>query len=92
MAYPFAPMVTLGEFIARAMNDYKAKKKRIKADLNGPRGKATVEFLSRIGKDGETKIAVIPDTRKDEHLTPTILRSLCNQLDIPPIDFGLSLN
>lgn len=93
MPYPFTPMPTLGEFIARVTSDeHKAKIRKIKSTLSGPRGKTNIEFLMRTGKGGKVKIAIIPNLRKDEHLTPSILRSLCNQLDIPSADFGLILN
>jgi hypothetical protein len=93
MPYPFTQMPTLGEFIARVTSDeYKAKIKKIKTTLIGPRGNANIEFLIRTGKDGKAKIAIIPCIREDEHLNPSILRSLCNQLDISPVDFGLILN
>jgi hypothetical protein len=93
MPYPFTPMPTLGEFIVRLTSDeYKAKIRKIKSTLIGPRGEANIEFLIRTGEDGKIKIAIVPNLRQDEHLTPSILRSLCNQLDIPPADFGLILN
>lgn len=93
MPYPLTPMPTLGEFIARLTSDeYKAKIKKIKTTLIGPRGEANIEFLMRTGKDGKVKIAIIPNLRQDEHMTPSILRSLCIQLDISPADFGLILN
>lgn len=86
-------MPTLGEFIVRLTSDeYKAKIRKIKSTLIGPRGEANIEFLIRTGEDGKIKIAIVPNLRQDEHLTPSILRSLCNQLDIPPADFGLILN
>ena len=92
MAYPFTQMPTFGEFIARITDEHKAKIRKINSTLSGPRGKAKIEFLMRTGKDGEIKVAIIPNLREDEHLTPSVLRSLCAQLDVPYTDFGLTLN
>lgn len=89
MAYPFIQMPTLGEFVARVISEYQAQIKEI--DISGPRGPVKVRVLIRTGKDTKTKIAVIPDLKDGEYLIPTVLRSLCTQLDIPPKDFGLYL-
>lgn len=89
MPYPFIQWPTLGEFVARVESKYKAETKEI--NMSGPRGPVHAKVLVRIGKDGKKKIAVIPDLKNDDHLMPTVLRSLCVQLDIPPKDFGFYL-
>ena len=89
MPYPFIQMLTLGEFITRATSGYKTEIKKI--NISGPRGPIEVRVLVRTGEDGKKKIAVIPDLKDDDHLIPTVLRSLCVQLNIPPKDFGLYL-
>ena len=90
MAYPFIQLPTLSEFVARVTSEYKAQIKTI--NMSGPRGPIKVEVLFRAGMDGKNKFAVIPDLKNDDHLIPTVLRSLCTQLGIPPKDFGLHLD
>lgn len=82
-------MPTLGEFIARVTSEYKAQIRKI--NLSGPRGPIELKVLIRDGKNGGKQIAVIPALKDDDHLIPTVLRSLCVQLAIPPKDFGLYL-
>ena len=90
MAYPFAPMPTLGGFVDRVTSFYEAEVMDIDG-ISGPRGKANVRSLVRTGKDGKKKIAVIPNLKDDEFLIPSALRSLCVQLDLPLKDFGFIL-
>jgi len=91
MAYPFTPMPSLGDFIESLLsNKYRVHIETI--EMSGPRGKVGIEALVRKGKKGKKKLAVIPDFKKDDILTPHVLRSLCVQLDIPPKDCGLHLN
>jgi hypothetical protein len=90
MAYPFTKFPSLDEFIGRATSpEYHAKTGSVK--MTGPRGKVEIRVLIR--KLQKTKkLAVIPDIKGDDILTPHVLRSLCVQLDIPPSDFGLTLD
>ena len=90
-AYPFSPMPTLGEFVARVTSKYKGKIIKSDGSLIGPRGKTEVKSLVRTGEDGMERIAVIPDLKEHDILVPHVLRSLCIQLDIPLKDFGLPL-
>lgn len=51
----------------------------------GPRGPADVSFVSRSLEYFSTLLDVNPD----DELTPTVLRSVCVQLGVPPTLFGL---
>ena len=84
-------MPTLGEFIERITSAYGAKIINING-ISGPRGKAEVKSLVRMGKDRKNKIAVIPDLKDDDILVPGALRSLCVQLGLPLKDFGFPLD
>ena len=91
MAYPFAPMPSLGEFIDRVIAEYGVEIKEPEGPLIGPRGQAKAVYLFR-KMDGENpRFAIIPDLRNDEMLVPDTLRSLCRQLGVPLEDFGLTL-
>jgi len=54
----------------------------------GSRGSARITVLRR--KVSTDRLATILDLDPDEELSPTLLRSLCIQLGIPPEDFGLA--
>ena len=90
MAYPFVKLPSLEDFRATVLSvKYGAELETIR--MSGPRGKTDVEVLVRqIGND-KKRIAVIPDIKSSETLTPHVLRSLCIQLGIDPADFGLDL-
>ena len=92
MAYPFAPMPTLGEFITRITSEYKGEIITPDGALSGPKGKTEVKVLVRNDEKGGKKIAVIPDLNENEVLIPHVLRSLCIQLGVPLKDFGLTLD
>lgn len=90
MAYPFIPLPSLSDFISRVTSEYKAQIE--KTDMNGPRGDTEIKALVRKGKKGKQRLAIIPDLKDSDILTPHVLRSLCIQLDIAPKDFGLHLD
>ena len=87
MAYPLAPMPTLGEFIARATTEFGATLHTAGGSVVGPRGRVTIRYLLR----GSASFAILPEIAEDEPLVPDVLRSLCEQLAIPPEAFGLEL-
>ena len=92
MAYPFAPALTLAEFIQRASTEFAAQVITPVIDLIGPRGSVKVRYLMR-KVDGETLVAAIPsDIADTTMLVPTVIRSLCAQLKIPLVPFGFTLN
>lgn len=91
MAYPFAPLPSLDDFIDRVTSTAYGSKINT-TDVSGPRGRIKIEVLTRKIGNGKQRIAVIPDLKGSDILTPHVLRSLCVQLDIPPKDFGLDLD
>lgn len=91
MAYPFIPLPSLSEFITRVIStEYNARVETI--NTSGPRGDAEIKVLVRKGKKRKQRLAVIPDLKDNDILTPHVLRSMCVQLDIAPRDFGLHLD
>lgn len=91
MAYPFAQMPTLGQFVRRACSDYGCTHEKGSVTLFGPDGESRVSALSR-EENGERKVVVLPFLDDGERLTPHLLRSLCRRLGLPLADFGLVLS
>jgi len=90
MAYPFAPMPTLGDFIKNSIDKYDAKLRQSKISLEGPDGSHYPKFLICV-HDNNQYHAVLPDLDDDEVLNSHILRKLCLRLGIPLEDYGLIL-
>ena len=91
MPYPFGLTITLEKFIARVTSEYNAELKNTDGILTGPHGQEKIQILIKKEKNGKKRIAVVPNLKVDEYLVTTVLRSLCQQLHIPPQDFGLYL-
>jgi hypothetical protein len=53
----------------------------------GPRGRTDISYLKRAPE----LFATILGVDLDEELTPTVLRSVCVQLGVPPDLFGLEM-
>lgn len=81
MAYPFIQWPTLDEFIEKTTTEYGAE---LKTASSSPSGKYLVRTVS-----GQKKVAYLPNIQGKDRLSPTVLRSLCDQLSIPLKDFGL---
>jgi hypothetical protein len=79
-------MPTLGQFVERAQK-YGCDLRATTIPTFGPRGRVKWRYL----KKGEDRIAVLPDIKDDEYLTPTQLRSLIAELNLPPLKFWLTL-
>lgn len=79
-------MPTLGEFIARALGEFGATLDDAKHRVVGPHGPVPLRYLWR-----GASFAILPNLAEHDPLTPDVLRSLCEQLAIPPTAFGLSL-
>ena len=77
MAYPFAQMPTLREFVDQA-KAAGCEEVPIPGPIMGPKGPANIRCLQ--GHNGS--IAVLPDMDEDEHLTPTVVGNLCRRLKI----------
>lgn len=86
-AYPFAPMLTLGEFVRIVTTKYDGVLKE--STITGPKGTASVRRLIR--HVSSLHIADLPGISDNTMLSWTVIRSLCNRLDIPVAEFGLEL-
>ena len=69
MAYPFAQMPSLGEFVGKACSNHDCVKKQTRATVLGPRGRAPSEYLERELSDGTKAWAMLPNIEADERLT-----------------------
>lgn len=77
--------LTLRQLLDRIERDYAGEISSF--FVLGSRGSARITILRR--KVSSVGLATILDIDPDEDLTPTVLRSLCIQLGVPPEDFGL---
>ncbi len=80
------PMLTLREFIEKVSSDHGVEFKEREEPITGPRGDVILRYLQR-----DSRIVPLVDIDEGEVLTPTVLRSLCQQLDIPCEEFGFEL-
>jgi len=81
----------LGEFLDRLKKQYGVTIEESKAVLQGPRGPVSLRHLKRMA-DGKMRVALLPDIGLEERIMFTVVRSICVQLRIPPVDFGFNLD
>jgi hypothetical protein len=79
VAYPFGPMPTLGEYVQKA-REQGCTLGTTTAHIVG-RPDQEVRYLSRSGPPH--LVAVLPAISDEDRLTPSVVRSLSNQLAIP---------
>ena len=90
MAYPFAQWPTLDEFINQVSARYGVQRDTGSLSIAGPLGSTQIDRLWRnIG--GRIVEALLQNFPSQQRLTPSTLRALCNKLEIPLDDFGLTL-
>ena len=77
-------MPTLREFVERAQ-EYGCVLKQ-ETFIIGPKGPEVWRYLKR----GD-RLAMLPDIGDDELIVPTKLRSMIDELNLPPLDFWLKL-
>ena len=84
MDFPWRP--TVREFLEHVRSERGVAIKRSKP-VKGPRGDVEWEIVSddELGRS----IAISLGCDLDDRLTPTVLRSLCVQFEVPPDDFLL---
>lgn len=75
--------ITLQTFVERACQ-HGCTLKITEIQVEGPRGFEEWKYLKR----GDNRIAILPRIHDDEVLTPTQLRSLVAELNLPALDFG----
>lgn len=65
--------------------------KRQGPPLHGPRGKVVPEYLRRVDANGVVHIAQLPQYEPTTSALPTVIRSICAQLDLDlhNTDFGV---
>jgi hypothetical protein len=89
MTYPFVRFPSLKQFIDNVVDKYEAEL-FLSAGV-GPRGKPTTKSIIR-RCDGKVFIGTIPEMSDDTIINPHMLRSLCIQLNLNCMDFGLILD
>jgi hypothetical protein len=79
--------LTLRQFVDRVRRDYGITIRTFGYPMIGPRGPIYYTYLER--EDLTGAFALMLEIDEDDPLTPTLLRSLCHQLGLPPEDFHL---
>jgi hypothetical protein len=79
--------LTLRQFVERVRQDYGVTIHNFGFPMIGPRGPVHFSYLER--EDLTEAFALMLGIEEDDVLTPTLLRSLCRQLNLPPEDFHL---
>ena len=84
MAYPFAQMPTLGEFVEYAVSQG-CMMHEFPGRMIGPRGSVTPRCLRGL----KNVISILPNIDDDDRLTPLLLRNLCAQLGLDINHFSM---
>ena len=79
--------LTRRQFVEKVQRDYGITIQRFGFPMIGPKGPVYFTYLERT--DLTEAFALMLGIEEDDELTPTLLRSLCRQLEIPPEDFHL---
>jgi hypothetical protein len=82
MAYPFIQLPTLGDFLPMAQTKFGVRVKMVQGTSD--------HYLSRDTEKGK-RLASMPKLALGDRLQFELLRSLCNQLDIPEKEFGVDI-
>lgn len=79
--------LTLRQFLEKVEQEYGSRPQEGTLWIRGARGTETFKYLGRTVTIEQ--FAVLQDLDPDVELSPHVLRSLCNQIGVPPEDFGL---
>jgi hypothetical protein len=79
--------LTLRQFVELVRSYYGITIRTFGYPMIGPHGPIYYTYLER--EDLTEVFALMLDIGEDDPLTPTLLRSLCHQLGLPPEDFHL---
>jgi hypothetical protein len=85
VAYPFQPAITLREFLAR-VERLDVTVHTMDEPTIGSRGPVYYRYLVK-----GASFVVLPEIEDHDLLTPDVLRSLCDRLAIPKVEFSLTL-
>lgn len=69
--------LTLGDFVERVRRDY------------GVEARSTADIAGGLYLSVGGLVLALPGMAEDDVLAESVLRSLCRQLHLPPVDFGL---
>ncbi len=69
--------LTLGDFVERARRDY------------GVEARSTADVAGGLYLAVGSLVLALPGMAEDDILAESVLRSLCRQLHLPAVDFGL---
>ena len=90
MSYPFIPFPTLSE-LEEQLKRFDVKKSRLVLRHVKCAIPLVGEFYHRRLPDGPTKRTPVPPLQESDHVTPSVLRSICRNLGIDPAELGLPL-
>jgi hypothetical protein len=79
--------LTLRQFVEVVRRDYGVTIRTFGLPMLGPRGPVYFSYLER--EDLTEAFSLMLGVEEDDVLTPTLLRSLCRQLNLPAEDFHL---
>lgn len=85
MAYPFAQMPTVAEFIDRVTTEHRATLRHTESLVVGPKGPVTFDYLEMDGPEPK-RTQPLPSDHQ-QRVTPQLLRVLCLQLGIQVQEF-----
>lgn len=89
MGYPFVQFPTFREFRERLENEYNCSFESLERTINN--GEIiTIFFFVRIIGDRQLRCS-IQNFNDDDRIKPSVLRSICERLEIDPIVFGFTL-
>ena len=82
MTYPFIQLPTWGDFLPIAQTKFGVQIKTVEVTSS--------HYLLR-ETEQERRLASMPRLALGDHLQFEVIRSLCNQLDIPEKEFGVGI-
>jgi hypothetical protein len=82
MGYPFIQLPTWGDFLPMAQSKFGVQIKTVQATSD--------HYLFR-DTEKEKRLASMPRLALGDRLQFEVIRSLCNQLDIPEKEFGVEI-
>ncbi len=92
IAYPMIQMPTVKDFVKRLEEEYGVVTKDVTC-LSDHEGELWMRYLYREVDDVKRGVMLPQDLDiESDMLTPSVIRNICDRLDIPKGDFGFTLD
>jgi hypothetical protein len=91
MAYPLAKVPTYAEFRGRLEKELYCKHLKADGKLKDPQGNEHDICYFEREVSGKTLRVAAPDLKDDEHVLWSVVRSVCNRLQVDLAAFGLDI-